>query len=51
MPYKVRKVGDKYKVQTAETGRTVGTHDTKAAAERQLRALYANVPEARRRRR
>jgi hypothetical protein len=48
MPYKIRKQGSKYLVVNAETGRVKGTHDTRTKAVAQLRALYANVKDAKR---
>lgn len=48
MPFIVKKVGAKYKVVTKETGKVHGTHSTKAEADKQVRALYTNVLEARR---
>ena len=45
MPYSVRGQGSKY-VVVDDNGKVVGRHPTRAAAERQRRALYANVPEA-----
>lgn len=41
MPYKVKKSGSKYKVTSPN--RTMGTHSNKAAAKRQVRAIYANT--------
>jgi hypothetical protein len=46
MPYKVRKQGSKYLVVNADTGDVKGTHATKTKAMAQLRALYANVKDA-----
>ncbi len=46
MPYKIRKSGDKYLVVNAETGSVKGKHDTRTKALAQLRALYANVKDA-----
>ncbi len=46
MPYKIRKLGNKYLVVNAETGSVKGKHDTKTRALAQLRALYANVKDA-----
>lgn len=46
MPYKIVKDDDKYRVVNTSTGKTVGTHLTKKAAQAQLRALYANVKDA-----
>ena len=45
MPWKIKKVGSRFKVVNAETGRVKGTHTSKAAAQRQIRALHANVKE------
>ena len=50
MPYKISGKGDAlgcsgYGVQD-ESGKVVGCHPTRAAAENHLQALYANVPEA-----
>jgi len=50
MPYEIRKRGSKYLVVNAKTGDAKGTHDTRAKAEAQLRALYANVKDAKRKR-
>lgn len=47
MPYDIRRSGSQYQVVVQGTGRVVGTHPTRTAAERQQSALYANVPEAR----
>lgn len=46
MPYKIVKQGTYYKVVSIH-GRVLGRHKTKKSAVRQLRALYANVPEVR----
>lgn len=50
MPYKISGKGDAlgcggYGVQD-ESGKTVGCHGTRREAEAQMRALYANVPDA-----
>jgi hypothetical protein len=50
MPYKISGKGDAlgcggYGVQD-DSGKTVGCHATRREAEAQLRALYANVPDA-----
>lgn len=50
MPYKISGRGDAlgcsgYGVQD-ESGKTVGCHPTRRAAEEHVRALYANVPDA-----
>lgn len=42
MPYIVRPFKGKYKVVNKETGRVLGTHDSEAKANRQMRAVYAN---------
>lgn len=47
MPWGIRRLGSGYEVVNSETGRVVGKHPTRAAAERQQEALYANVPESR----
>ena len=39
MPYKVKKVGEQYKVVNSETGAVKGTHTSKAGAERQVNLL------------
>lgn len=44
MPYKIRKSGDKWEVYNPDTGKVYGTHDSKEAAEKQVKALYANAP-------
>jgi len=38
----IRKVGDKYVVYPEKGGKRLGTHDTRAAAEKQLRAIHIN---------
>jgi hypothetical protein len=45
MPYHIERSGSQYAV-VDENGKTVGTHPTKAKATSQVRALYANVPDA-----
>jgi hypothetical protein len=47
MPWKVVKRGSKYLVVNELNGHVKGTHETRKQAVQQLRALYANVPEAR----
>ena len=47
MPFQVRKRGNKYVVITKGTGKVHGTFTSKEKALAQMRALYANVPEAR----
>ena len=47
MPYRIQKRGRKYLVVN-DQGEVKGEHPTKEKALRQLRALYANVPDARR---
>lgn len=44
MPYSVKKVGGKFQVVTTDTGKVHGTHSSKEAAVRQMRAIYANAP-------
>lgn len=51
MPYTIRRRKGKYLVVNAENGDVKGEHPTKEKALRQLRALYANVPDARKKRR
>jgi len=48
MPYEIRKRKSQYLVINSETGDVKGTHDTKTKAVAQLRALYANVKDAKR---
>lgn len=45
MPYHIERSGSQYAVVN-ENGKTVGTHPTKSKAAAQVRALYANVPDA-----
>ncbi len=40
MPYKIKKVKNKWKVVNKETGRVAGTHSSKAKATSQMRLLY-----------
>lgn len=47
MPWKIKPSGDKFQVVNADTGKVMGTHATRAEAEAQMKALYANVPESR----
>jgi hypothetical protein len=49
MPYTVRKTAGGYAVTHA--GHTFGRHPSKAAAQRQIRAIYANENKPKRRRR
>lgn len=46
MPYHVERSGSNYNV-VDDSGKVVGTHPSKKKATSQVRALYANVPEAR----
>ena len=46
MPYHIVHEGSKYKVVVDATGKVVGKHPSKAQAQAQLGALYANVPDA-----
>lgn len=48
MPFQVVKRGNRWLVITKGSGKVHGTFKRKIAALAQLRALYANVPEARR---
>lgn len=41
MPYAVRKSGDKYQIIKKDTGKVVGTSDSKAKAQASIRARYA----------
>jgi hypothetical protein len=45
MPYHIERSGSQYSV-VDDKGKTVGTHPTKGKAAAQVRALYANVPDA-----
>lgn len=45
MPYHIEQDGNKFKVVVDATGKVVGTHPSKAQAQAQLGALYANVPD------
>jgi hypothetical protein len=53
MPFRVAKdtnacpTNRPYAVKNSDTGKVHGCHPSEAAAVRQMRALYANVPEAR----
>lgn len=44
MPYKIVQQGSKFKVVVRDTGKEMGVHPTKAKAQAQLAALYANDP-------
>ena len=46
-PWKIVRVDGKFKVVGIEDGKVFGTHDTKEQAQAHMRALYANVPDAR----
>lgn len=46
MPYRVKKQNDQFCVVNSSSGKTVACHDTRAQANAQLRALYANVKDA-----
>ena len=46
MPYKIVQQGNKFSVVAENTGHVAGTHPSKAKAEAQMAALYANEPEA-----
>ncbi len=48
MPYEVRKFGSGYKVVSKDTGKVHSKKPmSKADAQAQMRAMYANVPDAR----
>lgn len=47
MPYKIVQHGNKFSVVAENTGHVAGTHPSKAKAQAQVAALYANEPEAR----
>lgn len=49
MPYKLHQSGDRWQVIAKDTGRVVGTHTTRRKAVAQIRALYANVKDAKKR--
>lgn len=51
MPYAIRKRQGKWVVINEETRAVKGTHDTRKEAVAHLRALYANVVDAKPRRR
>ena len=42
MPYEIRKSGSKFKLVKKGSGKVMGTHATRAKAEAQRRAIYAN---------
>lgn len=45
MPWDIRQRGSQYAVVQRDNGKIVGTHPTRAAAERQQAALYASEAE------
>jgi hypothetical protein len=47
MPWKIVKQGKRHCVVKAD-GKTVKCHDSEAQAQAHMKALYANVPDARR---
>lgn len=47
MPYRIVQHGNKFSVVAQNTGHVAGTHPSKAKAQAQMAALYANEPEAR----
>lgn len=49
MPYKIQSSGNKFEVVNSDTGKVMGTFSSRAKAEAQMRALYANEPEANKR--
>lgn len=47
MPYKLKKVGGGYKVESKDTGKTHSNKPlSKSRAKAQMRAMYANVKDA-----
>lgn len=46
MPYEIKKENDKFCVVKKDDGSVIKCHDTMADAEAHMKALYANVPEA-----
>lgn len=46
MPWEVEKRDSKFVVISKTSGRVVGTHKSREEAQQQVRALYANVPDA-----
>ncbi len=46
MPYEIQKRGEEWCVLAPETGKVHGCHPSRAEAAGQMRALYANVPDA-----
>ena len=46
MPWEAQKKGSRWVVVSKESGKVKGTHKSKAEADAQVRALYANVPES-----
>lgn len=46
MPYRVEKRKDKYVVISEGSGRVLGTHTSREKAMAQVRALYANMADA-----
>ena len=46
MPYKIEVDGSKFKVVSKEGGKVHGTHSSRKDAMKQMRALYANVKDA-----
>lgn len=47
MPWHIVGSGKKFRIVSNETGKVMGTHQSRKGATAQLRALYVNVPEAR----
>ena len=45
MPYQIKKQGSQYVVTKKSGGRVLGTHSSKARAQAQVRAIYANEGE------
>ena len=45
MPAKIEKIGNKWRVINPDTNKIYGIHSNKQSALKQLRALYANIPD------
>jgi hypothetical protein len=42
MPYKVKRIGNKFQVLKKDNNKVMGTHPNKRAAEAQIKAIYAS---------
>lgn len=45
LPFGIKSSGEKWVVYNKDTGRVLGTHESMAGAQKQLKAVHANVPE------